>query len=270
MVFGAMGLSAALLLPRLGQRLFWDDEANTAIYARNLLRFGRITAWDGTNLSGYGLGGALGEDLGQELRVPTLPAYIAAASMGLLGPTTFAGRLPFALAGVVSVGLLAVWMRRHFGRRFPWYVPSLLMAVSPAFLLYARNCRYYSLGLMFSLAVLAFWAPGARRPDRQADRWLSRGDLWRSIGAAVAYSLLVWTPLSQRGGVAGGVAADVPRSPLPAAAAGYALRSARGDGGRRWPVGIGNRQSTCNPLRNRPGVELWPRRRLRIGGRGSA
>ena len=161
LVFGAMVLSAALVLPRLGQRLFWDDEANTAIYARNLLRFGRITAWDGRNLCGYGWGGALGDDLGQELRVPTLPAYFAAASMALLGQTTFAGRLPFALAGVVSVGLLAVWMRRHLGRRFPWYLPSLLMAVSPAFLLYSRNCRYYSLGLMFSLAVLVFWAPGA-------------------------------------------------------------------------------------------------------------
>ena len=86
MVLGAMGLSAALVLPRLGERLFWDDEANTAIYARNLLRFGRITAWDGTNLCGYGLGGALGEDLGQELRVPTLPAYVAAASMAPAGP----------------------------------------------------------------------------------------------------------------------------------------------------------------------------------------
>ena len=49
-----MGLSAVLVLPRLGERLFWDDEANTAILARNLLRFGRMTAWDGTNLFGYG------------------------------------------------------------------------------------------------------------------------------------------------------------------------------------------------------------------------
>ena len=191
LVLGAMGLAAALVLPRLGDRLFWDDEANTAIYARNLLRFHRITAWDGDNLCGYGLGGALGEDLGQELRVPTLPAYLAAASMAILGPTTFAGRLPFALAGVVSVGLLAVWLRCHFGRRFPWYLPSLIMAVSPALLLYSRNCRYYALGLMFSLAVLALWAPGDRRPGQAADQWLSRGELWRWVGAATAFLLLL-------------------------------------------------------------------------------
>ena len=108
-VLAAMVLAAVLVFPQLGRRPFWDDEANTAIYARNLVRFGRITAWDGVNLSGYAAGGALGDDLGQELRVPTLPAYVAADSMELFGQTTFAGRLPFALCGVLSVGLIAVF-----------------------------------------------------------------------------------------------------------------------------------------------------------------
>src|SRR5207247_2445203 len=110
--------------------------------------------------------------------------------MAMFGQTTFAGRLPFALAGVASVGLLALWMRRHFGRRYAWYLPSLVMAVSPAFLLYSRNCRYYALGLMFSLAVLVFWAPGRRRPGRQTDRWFSRSDRFRCIGAVAAFALL--------------------------------------------------------------------------------
>ena len=46
-VLAAMVLAAVLVFPQLGRRPFWDDEANTAIYARNLVRFGRITAWDG-------------------------------------------------------------------------------------------------------------------------------------------------------------------------------------------------------------------------------
>lgn len=192
-VIGAMLLGAALALPRLDNHLFWDDEANTAIYARNLLRFGRITAWDGTNLVGYGFGGALGEDLGQELRVPTLPAYVAAASMGLFGETTSAARLPFALAGVISVGLLAVWLHRHLGRGFPAWLPSLLLAASPAMLLYMRNCRYYSLGVMFSLMVWSFWAPGSSRRGPHAPGLLSRGALLRYVGAVVSLVLLLGT-----------------------------------------------------------------------------
>jgi tetratricopeptide (TPR) repeat protein len=188
-----MLLAAALALPCLDNHRFWDDEANTAIYARNLLRFGRITAWDGTNLSGYGQGGALGEDLGQELRVPTLPAYVAAASMRLLGETTFAGRLPFVLAGIVSVGLLAVWLRRHLGRRFPVYLPAVLLAVSPAFLLYIRNCRYYALGVLFTLAVYCLWAPGASRSGRCSGPLLCRRELARWAGAAAAMLLLAWS-----------------------------------------------------------------------------
>jgi tetratricopeptide (TPR) repeat protein len=188
-----MFLFAALALPHLGDHLFWDDEANTAIYARNFLHTGRITAWDGTNLMSYAHGGALGEDLGAELRVPTLPAYLVAASMALFGETTFAGRLPFVLAGTASVGLLGLWMRRHLGRRFPCYLPAMLLAVSPAMLLYARNCRYYALGVMFSLLVWTFWAPGAARAGRLGEAWGDRRTLLRFAAAAVALLLLLWT-----------------------------------------------------------------------------
>ena len=187
----AMLIAAAFALPRLDNHLFWDDEANTALYARNLLRFGRITAWDGTNLIGYAQGGSLGEDLGRELRVPTLPAYVAAAAMRCLGENTFAARFPFVLAGVANVGLLAVWLRRHLGQRFPCWLPAMLMAVSPAMLLYVRNCRYYSLGVTFSLLVWTFWAPG--RPGAGRRTILGRRALLRHAGAAIALVLLIGT-----------------------------------------------------------------------------
>ena len=156
-VGAAMLLAAVLGLAGLSNHPFWDDEANTAIYGRNLLKFGRLTAWDGTNLVGYALGGALGEDLGKELRVPALPAYVAALGMLLFGETNFGGRVTFVVAGIVSVGLLAIWMRRLLGRRFPWYLPSLILAVSPAYLLYVRNCRYYALGVTFTLLLWIVW-----------------------------------------------------------------------------------------------------------------
>jgi tetratricopeptide (TPR) repeat protein len=195
----AMLLAAALAAAGLDNQLFWDDEANTAIYGRNLLRFHCLTAWDGTNLVGYSYGGALGEDLGRELRVPPLPAYVAAAGLFLFGGSTFkqltlAGRIPFVVTGVLSIGLLAIWLRRHFGRRFPWYLPPLILALSPAYLLYIRNCRYYALGVMFTLLVWIFWAPGRSRGRRlygsagQLAAWL-----FRCLGASLAVVLLIST-----------------------------------------------------------------------------
>ena len=199
MVAVAMLLAAVLASAGLGNQLFWDDETNTAIYARNLLKLGKLTAFDGTNLVGYSYGGALGEDLGQELRIPSLPAYVAAAGFYLFKGNTFkeltlSGRIPFVVAGVLSIGLLAIWLRRHLGRRFPWYLPPLILALSPAYLLYIRNCRYYSLGVMFTLLVWIFWAPGSSRggapygSPRQLAAWLLR-----CLGAAVAMVLLIWT-----------------------------------------------------------------------------
>lgn len=201
----AMLLASVLALAGLSNQLFWDDEANTAIYARNLLEFGCLTAWDGRNLVGYSYGRALGEDLGAELRVPPLPAYVAAAGFWVLDGTTFkertfSGRLPFVVAGVLSVGLLAVWLRRHLGRRFPWYLPPLILALSPAYLLYIRNCRYYALGVMFTLLVWVFWAPGSSRGGREPKVRRLYGSpralaawLVRCLGASAAVVLLIFT-----------------------------------------------------------------------------
>ncbi|MHC4179700.1 MAG: tetratricopeptide repeat protein, partial [Planctomycetota bacterium] len=100
----------------------------------------------------------------------------------------------FVVAGVLSVGLLAIWLRRHFGQRFPWYLPPLILALSPAYLLYIRNCRYYALGVTLTLLVWIFWAPGSTR-----GRWLYdspralAGWLFRCLGAALAVVLLIST-----------------------------------------------------------------------------
>jgi len=192
-VAGAMLLAAVLATIGLDNHLFWDDEANTAIYARNLLKFGKLTAWDGRNLVGYSYGGALGEDLGRELRVPALPAYVAALGMLLCGETTFGGRIMFVVAGVAAVGLLAVWMRRFIGRRSSWYLPALILALSPAYLLFIRNCRYYALGVVLTLLVWTFWGAGPSRGPLPPGRWLDRRLLLRCLGGAAAVVLLLTT-----------------------------------------------------------------------------
>ena len=175
-VIGAMALAAGLALIGLTNHLFWDDEANTAIFARNLVRTGRLTAWDGTNLVGYAQGGSLGEDLGRELRVPALPAYVAALSFFVFGETTWAGRFVFVVLGLITIGMAGVWGRRYLGRRFAWAMPPLILALSPAYLLYIRNCRYYSLGVLLSVLVWIVWTPGTRgrREDVRTPKFVLR------------------------------------------------------------------------------------------------
>ena len=54
----------------MGQYYFWDDEANTAIYARNLLKTGELNAFDGRNLIGYSNGIELDQELNNVIISP--------------------------------------------------------------------------------------------------------------------------------------------------------------------------------------------------------
>jgi|GEM_PF-1707597 len=200
LVILSMAITLLLAVVGLDGQLFWDDEANTAIYARNWIEQGKITAWDGHNLLSYAQGGSLGADLGPELRVPVLPAFIAATGMFFFGPTTFAARLPFVLLGVLAVGLTALWARRHYGPRFPWWLPSLLLALSPVYLLFIRNCRYYGPSLLFTVALFCLFSPGVGRwrgIGRQGSDRSGRRDLiffaLRLVATAVVTVLLILT-----------------------------------------------------------------------------
>jgi len=174
----------------LDNHFFWDDEATTAIYARNLIQQHKITAYDGKNLVGYSFGGGLGEDLGRELRVPPLPAVWAAVGMIAFGQDTFGGRIMFVVAGVLSLAVMAVWLRRHLGRSFAWYLPAVILALSPAYLLYVRNCRYYALAVMFTLLLWMFWAPGKSRRGGDPLDWRC---LPRYAGGAASLAALMST-----------------------------------------------------------------------------
>ncbi len=205
-VVAAMGVALVLGAWGLGNHAFWDDEANTAIFARNLLRFGRLTAWDGRNLLGYAYGRSLGEELGRELRIPGLPAYLAAAGMWLVGENTLGGRLPFLLCGVLAVGVLAWWARGHLGRHGPWWLGAVVLAISPAWLLYIRNCRYYALGALLTLLLWALWVPGRRRAawqpglddQRSEARSNDQGSMSNDQGSMSNYQCLILSAQSPR------------------------------------------------------------------------
>jgi hypothetical protein len=163
-------LTCALFLGAWGftNHAFWDDEANTALFARNLLATGELTAWDGVNLVGYRLGMQLDESL-QNPYAPPLQYYIAAAGFYLFGETTFGGRILFLIAGILCLPALMLWTRRHFDGRVPVWLPALIAATTPAFLLFIRQCRYYAPAMLFTICLLAAWSwTGSTRRSRLA------------------------------------------------------------------------------------------------------
>jgi hypothetical protein len=155
-------VSGFLIFFRLDQRLLWQDEAETALLARNILIYGVPKAYDGKNL--------VSQEVGREYHAdyvwrwtPWLEKYVTAASFGLLGESTYTARLPFAVIGllsVISIYPLAVVLFRD---RWVGVLAMAFLALSVPFLLHVRQCRYYSLAIVASIWVLYFFVGLARR-----------------------------------------------------------------------------------------------------------
>jgi len=148
-----LALGAFLLLFGLSDRPFWQDEAETAGLAKNVLKYGVPRAYDGVNI--------ISQEQGREYDgnflwrwSPWMQIYVAAGGFRLFGLTTFAGRLPFALMGLACIFLVYRLVRHNFGDRNWALCAAALLTCSVPFLLYARQCRYYSLGALFTLISL--------------------------------------------------------------------------------------------------------------------
>jgi hypothetical protein len=161
----ATALAFVLAIVGLAGHPLWDDEANTALFARNYLRFGSLMAWDGQNIVAYRDGGELDEHL-VNVYMPPLQYYVAAAGMRVFGQTTFGARIPFVIVGVLAIPIAAAWARRWFEREEVGALTAALLGLNPAYLLYARNCRYFALGFFFvALALYALTRPLGTRRD---------------------------------------------------------------------------------------------------------
>lgn len=140
---------AYLSFARMDNTYFWDDEAHVGIVAKNFLSTGRLTGWDGRNLLAYRNGTLL--DKGLRTINPPLDYLVAAVSFRVFGPSTWAGRLPFVIAGLIGLAIFAILLRHDFGNNdWLWVYSLAVLAFSPVFLLNIRQCRYYALALLFS------------------------------------------------------------------------------------------------------------------------
>lgn len=149
-------LSVFLLFFNLGKPLIWQDEAEVALLARNITKFGLPVAWDGETL--------ITQSEGQDskyvghLRLWSwntwLPHYAAALSFKLFGETTTAARLPFALAGF-GVILFSYLLAKKLS--IDPRISLLVISTSTLFYLYSRQARYYSFSMLFPLSAYYFY-----------------------------------------------------------------------------------------------------------------
>lgn len=146
-------LAALLVLPSLGRQPLWQDEAQTAVIARTILDHGVPLGSDGRNQFSQELGKEYAS--GRLWRWHTwLSFYAVAGAFLLLGETTAAARLPFALCGIVTAGLCVLTAARLWRDRVAAAAAGLLCALSVPFLIFSRQCRYYTLAALLSLAAL--------------------------------------------------------------------------------------------------------------------
>jgi hypothetical protein len=214
--FAVVALVAALLtFWRLDAIYLWQDEANTAVLAARMLEHGRPLAYDGTNLltndnfaaedratigerttsAKAGLDYILQRgDLKSDTSWIFQPwgQFVAAgASIAVLGQTTLAARLPFALAGFATLVVLYFFARRALGDARVALLASALLTANAGWILHARQARYYALSALFLLVTFWMyerWQRGGRAgaPMFVAAAWLwfqiDYGTFWPVVG----------------------------------------------------------------------------------------
>jgi 4-amino-4-deoxy-L-arabinose transferase-like glycosyltransferase len=154
-VAGLLCVAVILLFVRLDDAYLWQDEAETALVSRHLLTHGLPLSTDGVDWV----------QQSSESFVEFTRDYIwiyhswlqyalTAISFALLGPTTLAARLPFAVAGLLTVGLTYVLAARWLINKRTARVAAVLLLLCVPFLLLMRQCRYYALAALFTLLTL--------------------------------------------------------------------------------------------------------------------
>ncbi|MFH1135010.1 MAG: glycosyltransferase family 39 protein [Pseudomonadota bacterium] len=164
----ALLLAGFLLFHNLGQRPLWQDEAETACLARNVLKFGTPLAFDGKNLISQEEGLEFGSDDGRLWRwSPWLQIYLQALGFLIFTPGTFAARFPFAVCGWLTILFSYRIVLRASGDLAWARTTAGLLSLSVPFILFARQGRYYAAGSLLAVLILYFFQD-FRRNDLSA------------------------------------------------------------------------------------------------------
>jgi hypothetical protein len=160
-------VGAGLLLCRLDDIYLWQDEAETALVGRHLLAFGLPLSTDGKDWVQQA-GQAFVEFTSNHVWIyhSWLQYVLVAVSFALLGPTTFAARLPFVLVGLAVLPALYRFVLSWTQDRRAAQISIVLLLCCVPFVLLLRQARYYALAAFFTLLTL------------DAYLWLRSGKPW--------------------------------------------------------------------------------------------
>jgi len=145
-----------LLFCRLDDAYLWQDEAETALVSQHLLAYGLPLSTDGTHWVQQAPE-AFVEFTSDYIWIyhSWLQYFLTASAFALLGSTTLAARVLFALTGLATLLFFYHFLRRWLGpsERIA-RVGSLLLVLCIPFVLLMRQDRYYALAALFTLLTL--------------------------------------------------------------------------------------------------------------------
>jgi hypothetical protein len=152
-----------LLFARLGHSALWDDECYAALTAVGVWRTGDTSAVLDHNILAN-KGGIKLKNLKDRWFPPGM-YYVAAPSIGLLGQTAFAARLPFAILGFATICAIAWWLWGSGADLRTWLVMTLAILGNVSLLLHLRQCRYYAICILLSVLLVKLYTQwrGSRR-----------------------------------------------------------------------------------------------------------
>lgn len=189
-------IAGFLIFKGLDNKSLWKDEGETAVLAKNTLKYGFPNAYDGR----YFVVGAGGQHDAKQIGNywleawhPWLQYYLGAAGFFLFGESNFSARLPFALAGLITVWLTYLLAREVFGSKKLGLLTCLLMITSPYILFHFRQVRYYSLGMLFVVLTILFYFRFLKSKNSKSTLFLALSlfFLYLSVDAIALILLLV-------------------------------------------------------------------------------
>jgi hypothetical protein len=166
-----LAVGAFLLFYNLNNYYLWSDEGETACYARNILKFGLPYGFDGRNA--FFLNKSM-----LPILEPWFVLYAAALSLKLFGDNGI--RILFAFLGLAAMFMQYVFVCHFYNNKKPALINLLLIVTSVQYLLFARQCRYYSMVMLLAPAIGYFYFS-------YKDRW------WEVILAAMLFTVFFFS-----------------------------------------------------------------------------
>jgi hypothetical protein len=151
-----MLVASLLVLTGLGKDNLWADEGDTATFGANITKFGIPKAWDGVTFVDSDRGARLNHEL-TLVTSPWLQYYAVAPSFALFGKNTFSARLPFAIAGWLTVLLAYRIVLQTTANRWAAFCAASILIGSVQFVLFCRQCRYYALSMLLTILLVSIF-----------------------------------------------------------------------------------------------------------------